>query len=340
MIAATDQGLLVTRFHYSNVVHPVETTITGMTRDGTLLIEDGEVTHPVREPLVSRNRSWRRSQTPWPSATRRSSRASSSLRESRVPAGLRVEGFHFSGRSDHRAAGKFRSGLALGFLARSPDTEVTRHAGRRHHAHRREDGQPDDMSAHVGKNMRLYGIHRQGPGRHEAPRYRHRARHRQPGRGRRRPARRPCRTRYDPPDLETCSSKTDISEAAEYMVTWNIRHLPVTDKARNAGASSRSATLTRWAAKELSGGHEMPDIVWSHTALEGVPSSACSGGETEGAQPPAAPNGLGCSERAELGDVPREQQRVGPDQRSSPAGRLSASRAGGTSGAGTSLGTP
>jgi predicted Zn-dependent protease len=48
MIAATDRGLLVTRFHYSNIVHPKEAVITGMTRDGTFLIENGEVTHPVK----------------------------------------------------------------------------------------------------------------------------------------------------------------------------------------------------------------------------------------------------------------------------------------------------
>jgi predicted Zn-dependent protease len=38
----------VTKFHYSNVVHPIETTITGMTRDGTWLIENGQVAHPVK----------------------------------------------------------------------------------------------------------------------------------------------------------------------------------------------------------------------------------------------------------------------------------------------------
>jgi predicted Zn-dependent protease len=49
MIASTDRGLLVTRFHYSNVVHPLESTITGMTRDGTFLIEDGRISRPVRD---------------------------------------------------------------------------------------------------------------------------------------------------------------------------------------------------------------------------------------------------------------------------------------------------
>ncbi|MFB3738781.1 MAG: TldD/PmbA family protein [Candidatus Velamenicoccus archaeovorus] len=46
LIGGVDRGLLVTRFHYSNIVHPVEPTITGMTRDGTFWIEQGEVRHP------------------------------------------------------------------------------------------------------------------------------------------------------------------------------------------------------------------------------------------------------------------------------------------------------
>ncbi|MGB9888950.1 MAG: TldD/PmbA family protein [Anaerolineae bacterium] len=48
MIAATDYGLYVTRFHYTRVVHPRQAVITGMTRDGTFLIERGEITVPVR----------------------------------------------------------------------------------------------------------------------------------------------------------------------------------------------------------------------------------------------------------------------------------------------------
>jgi PmbA protein len=48
MIASTDYGLYVTRFHYTRVVHPRQAVITGMTRDGTFLIERGEITMPVR----------------------------------------------------------------------------------------------------------------------------------------------------------------------------------------------------------------------------------------------------------------------------------------------------
>ncbi len=48
LLAGVRRGLWVTRFHYVNVVHPKQTLLTGMTRDGTFLIEDGQITRPVR----------------------------------------------------------------------------------------------------------------------------------------------------------------------------------------------------------------------------------------------------------------------------------------------------
>jgi predicted Zn-dependent protease len=48
LVAGIERGLYVTRFHYTNVVHPVTTSITGMTRDGTFLIEDGVLVGGVR----------------------------------------------------------------------------------------------------------------------------------------------------------------------------------------------------------------------------------------------------------------------------------------------------
>ncbi len=48
MIASTGRGILVTRFHYTNVVHEKQTIFTGMTRDGTFLIEGGRVARPVK----------------------------------------------------------------------------------------------------------------------------------------------------------------------------------------------------------------------------------------------------------------------------------------------------
>jgi predicted Zn-dependent protease len=43
LIAGIDHGVYVSRFHYTNVVDPLATVITGMTRDGTFLIERGEL---------------------------------------------------------------------------------------------------------------------------------------------------------------------------------------------------------------------------------------------------------------------------------------------------------
>ena len=48
LIGGLDRGLLVTRFHYTNVVHPKLAIITGMTRDGTFLVEGGVIKGPVR----------------------------------------------------------------------------------------------------------------------------------------------------------------------------------------------------------------------------------------------------------------------------------------------------
>ncbi|MGH2540498.1 MAG: TldD/PmbA family protein, partial [Actinomycetota bacterium] len=99
MIASTERGLLVTRFHYTNVVHPVESTITGMTRDGTFLIENGEIAQPVK------NLRFTQSILEALSGTQMIGRETELASEfffsaSRVPA-LKVASFNFSGRSDH-----------------------------------------------------------------------------------------------------------------------------------------------------------------------------------------------------------------------------------------------
>jgi len=48
LVGGLERGLLVTRFHYTNVVHPKQVKITGMTRDGLFLIEAGQIVAPVR----------------------------------------------------------------------------------------------------------------------------------------------------------------------------------------------------------------------------------------------------------------------------------------------------
>ncbi len=99
MIAGTERGVLVTRFHYSNVVHEVESTITGMTRDGTFAIEDGEVAYPVKNLRFTQSVLEALSNTT-AIGDRPELASEFFFSASRVPA-LRVEGFHFTGRSDH-----------------------------------------------------------------------------------------------------------------------------------------------------------------------------------------------------------------------------------------------
>jgi PmbA protein len=47
LLAGIEHGLLITRFHYTNEVDPARTLLTGTTRDGTFLVERGEVVAPV-----------------------------------------------------------------------------------------------------------------------------------------------------------------------------------------------------------------------------------------------------------------------------------------------------
>jgi PmbA protein len=99
MIGATERGLLVTRFHYSNVVHPREAVITGMTRDGTWLIQDGQAKHPVKnfrftQSIIEALRDVE--------MVGRDTELASEFffASSRVP-GLRISSFNFTGKSDH-----------------------------------------------------------------------------------------------------------------------------------------------------------------------------------------------------------------------------------------------
>jgi predicted Zn-dependent protease len=99
MIASTDRGILVTRFHYANVVNPLESSITGMTRDGTFRIEGGEVAGPVRNLRFTQSILGALSEV---SAIGREAELASEFffSASLVPA-IKVEAFHFSGVSDH-----------------------------------------------------------------------------------------------------------------------------------------------------------------------------------------------------------------------------------------------
>jgi predicted Zn-dependent protease len=101
LVASVRKGIYVSRFHYTNVVEPMKTVITGMTRDGTFLIEGGEIKAPIKNLRFTE------------SVLKALSRVSAISRERRicsegtgysrrfvtgvvVPA-LKVDGFNFSG---------------------------------------------------------------------------------------------------------------------------------------------------------------------------------------------------------------------------------------------------
>jgi predicted Zn-dependent protease len=48
LVASTQRGILVTRFWYIRPVDPRTVLFTGLTRDGTFLIENGKVTRPIK----------------------------------------------------------------------------------------------------------------------------------------------------------------------------------------------------------------------------------------------------------------------------------------------------
>jgi predicted Zn-dependent protease len=47
LIASVKKGVLITRFHYTNTPDPKRAAMTGTTRDGTFLIEDGRITRAL-----------------------------------------------------------------------------------------------------------------------------------------------------------------------------------------------------------------------------------------------------------------------------------------------------
>jgi predicted Zn-dependent protease len=55
MIESVEHGILITHFWYINYLNPMQTMVTGTTRDGTFLIENGRVTQPVQNMRMSQS---------------------------------------------------------------------------------------------------------------------------------------------------------------------------------------------------------------------------------------------------------------------------------------------
>jgi len=49
LIGSTERGIYITRFFYTRLAHSKGCVMTGMTRDGTFMIENGQITHPVKD---------------------------------------------------------------------------------------------------------------------------------------------------------------------------------------------------------------------------------------------------------------------------------------------------
>jgi len=98
LIGGLDRGLLVTRFWYTNVVHPKQVVITGMTRDGLFLVEGGRIRGPVRNLRFTQGYLEALSGVEAVSVERRA--LEGFLGTTLVPA-LRLASFTFTGTTEH-----------------------------------------------------------------------------------------------------------------------------------------------------------------------------------------------------------------------------------------------
>lgn len=99
LIEGVERGVYVSRFHYTNVVDPLNTVITGMTRDGTFLIENGA--------LVSGLTNFRFTQNILQALANVTGMAVDQAFQGAfwgsgclVPQAVRIERFNFSGKTD------------------------------------------------------------------------------------------------------------------------------------------------------------------------------------------------------------------------------------------------
>ncbi|MBA3877504.1 MAG: peptidase U62 [Anaerolinea sp.] len=98
LIAGMERGLLVTRFHYTNPVHPKLAIVTGMTRDGTFLVEDGRIVGPVRN--LRYTQSYLDALAGVTAVSRERKTLRGFLGSAVVPA-LRIESWTFTGATEH-----------------------------------------------------------------------------------------------------------------------------------------------------------------------------------------------------------------------------------------------
>ena len=55
LIRGTERGILVTQFHYTNILKAQTVEMTGMTRNGTFMVENGKITYPIMNMRFTQN---------------------------------------------------------------------------------------------------------------------------------------------------------------------------------------------------------------------------------------------------------------------------------------------
>ncbi len=98
LVKGLDRGLLVTRFHYTNPVHPKLAIVTGMTRDGTFLVEGGRIVGPVRNLRFTQ--SYLEALAGVSAVSRERKTLRGFLGGAVVPA-VRIDAFTFTGATEH-----------------------------------------------------------------------------------------------------------------------------------------------------------------------------------------------------------------------------------------------
>ena len=98
MVASTKRGVWVSRFWYTRPVHPLNVVVTGMTRDGTFLIENGKITAPIRNLRFTQ--SYLDAMNNVEAISRRTMLCQAIAGVSRVPA-LKIRNWSFTGVSQY-----------------------------------------------------------------------------------------------------------------------------------------------------------------------------------------------------------------------------------------------
>ena len=94
LIKSTKKGIYVTRFHYTNWVDRKQTVFTGLTRDGTYYIEDGEIRYPIKNLRFTQSITAALNNISGITSDRM--RINGSMQ---IPA-VRIEHFHFTGKTE------------------------------------------------------------------------------------------------------------------------------------------------------------------------------------------------------------------------------------------------